>query len=76
VLSLVINGTATGQADTRDLLGDDVVEVPEAGDGGLYWADFATLFFDKDGRDLSLQFLAVGADDPLGGLVALANLVG
>jgi hypothetical protein len=74
-LTLTLEGTADGLADTRDLLGDAAVDVEQAGDGGVYWADFTTLYFTKDGRLLSLQFLAPGADDPLSGLVALANQV-
>jgi len=74
-LTVTLEGTADGLADTRDLLGADGVDVPQAGEGGVYWADFTTLYFAKDGRLLSLQFLAPEADDPLSGLVALANLV-
>jgi hypothetical protein len=75
-LTLTVEGPASGLADTRELLGPDGTDVPEAGDGGVYWADFTTLYFTKDGRELSLQFLAAEADDPLQGLVALANRVG
>jgi hypothetical protein len=75
-LTLTVIGPAEGQATTRELLADQVVDVPQAADGGVYWADYSTLFFDVGEWELSLQFLAPDADDPLGGLVALANRVG
>jgi ribosomal protein S28E/S33 len=75
-LTLTIEGPADGLEITRELLGDDALDVPQAGDGGVYWSAFTTLFFTTGGRELSLQFLAAEADDPLGGLVALANRVG